>query len=419
MKNYFYLLILFFLPTLVMGQKTLIYMDLQQADHLKAYGIAYWIIEKGINVEWLLNYRGGSFLVDYYPEVERELRLRGVSNSVITGSQVAQIYAIIEEENMEVVLLEKAPSIAVYTPDSKQPWDDAVTLALAYAEIPYEKIWDKEVLGGELDKYDWLHLHHEDFTGQYGKFYASFRNSPWYIEEVKRNETMASDLGFKKVSELKKAVVQTIRDYVLRGGFLFAMCSATDTFDIALAALKLDIVPDVFDGDPPESGSQAKLNFSQTFAFKNFVLEMNPFLYEYSDIDIPLSYSAPLRGADADAFTLFEFSAKYDAVPTMLTQNHVNVIKGFMGQTTALRRSRIKDAVVIMGEIPDTEIVKYIHGNQGRGTFTFLGGHDPEDYQHAVGDPPTQLSLHRNSPGYRLILNNVLFPAAKKKKRKT
>lgn len=394
-------------------------MDLQQADHLKAYGIAYWIIEKGINVEWLLNYRGGSFLVDYYPEVERELRLRGVSNSVITGSQVAQIYAIIEEENMEVVLLEKAPSIAVYTPDSKQPWDDAVTLALAYAEIPYEKIWDKEVLGGELDKYDWLHLHHEDFTGQYGKFYASFRNSPWYIEEVKRNETMASDLGFKKVSELKKAVVQTIRDYVLRGGFLFAMCSATDTFDIALAALKLDIVPDVFDGDPPESGSQAKLNFSQTFAFKNFVLEMNPFLYEYSDIDIPLSYSAPLRGADADAFTLFEFSAKYDAVPTMLTQNHVNVIKGFMGQTTALRRSRIKDAVVIMGEIPDTEIVKYIHGNQGRGTFTFLGGHDPEDYQHAVGDPPTQLSLHRNSPGYRLILNNVLFPAAKKKKRKT
>ena len=419
MKNYFYLLILFFLPTLVMGQKILIYMDLQQADHLKAYGIAYWIIEKGINVEWLLNYRGGSFLVDYYPEVERELRLRGVSNSQITGSQVAQIYAVIEEENMEIVLLEKAPSIAVYTPDSKQPWDDAVTLALAYAEIPYEKIWDKEVLGGELDKYDWLHLHHEDFTGQYGKFYASFRNSPWYIEEVKRNETMATGLGFKKVSELKKAVVQTIREYVLRGGFLFAMCSATDTFDIALAALKLDIVPDVFDGDPPESGIQAKLNFSQTFAFKNFVLEMNPFLYEYSDIDIPLSYSAPLRGADADAFTLFEFSAKYDAVPTMLTQNHVNVIKGYMGQTTALRRSKIKDAVVIMGEIPDTEIVKYIHGNQGRGTFTFLGGHDPEDYQHAVGDPPTQLSLHRNSPGYRLILNNVLFPAAKKKKRKT
>ena len=419
MKNYFYLLILFFFPTLVMGQKTLIYMDLQQADHLKAYGIAYWIIEKGINVEWLLNYRGGSFLVDYYPEVERELRLRGVSNSLITGSQTAQIYAIIEEENMEVVLLEKAPSIAVYTPDSKQPWDDAVTLALAYAEIPYEKIWDKEVLGGELDKYDWLHLHHEDFTGQYGKFYASFRNSPWYIEEVQRNEAMASDLGFKKVSELKKAVVQIIREYVVRGGFLFAMCSATDTFDIALAALAVDIVPDVFDGDPPESGCQSKLNFSQTFAFKNFVLEMNPFFYEYSDIDIPLSYSAPLRGADADAFTLFEFSAKYDPVPTMLTQNHVNVIKGYMGQTTALRRSRIKDAVVIMGEIPETEIVKYIHGNQGRGTFTFLGGHDPEDYQHAVGDPPTQLSLHRNSPGYRLLLNNVLFPAAKKKKRKT
>ena len=394
-------------------------MDLQQSDHLKAYGVAYWILERGINVEWLLNYRGGSFLVDYNPELERELRLRGVSNSVLQGSQTAQIYAMIEEENMEVVLLEKAPNIAVYTPDSKQPWDDAVTLALTYSEIPYDKIWDKEVLSGVMEKYDWLHLHHEDFTGQYGKFYASFRNSPWYIEEVQHNEAMAKQLGFGKVSDLKKAVVLEIREYVLKGGFLFAMCSATDTYDIALAALKTDIVPDVFDGDPAHSNCQTNLDFSQTFAFKDFKLEMNPFLYEYSDIDIPPSYSAPLRGADADAFTLFEFSAKYDPVPTMLTQNHVNVIKGYMGQTTALRRSRIKDSIVIMGEIPNTEIVKYIHGNQGRGTFTFLGGHDPEDYQHAVGDPPTQLSLHRNSPGYRLILNNILFPAAKKKKRKT
>lgn len=410
---------MFLMPSFLFGQKIIVYMDLPQSDHLKAYGVAYWILERGINVEWLLNYRGGSFLVDYNPEIERELRLRGVSSAVLQGSQTAQVYAIIEEENMEVVLLEKAPSIAVYTPDNKQPWDDAVTLALAYAEIPYDKIWDKEVLSGILEKYDWLHLHHEDFTGQYGKFYASFRNSPWYIEEVQNNENMANQLGFGKVSELKKAVVLEIREYVLKGGFLFAMCSATDTYDIALAALKTDIVPDVFDGDPPRPACQSELDFSQTFAFENFKLEMNPFLYEYSDIDIPPSYSAPLRGADADAFTLFEFSAKYDPVPTMLTQNHVNVIKGYMGQTTALRRSKIKDSVVIMGEIPNTEIVKYIHGNQGRGTFTFLGGHDPEDYQHAVGDPPTQLSLHRNSPGYRLILNNILFPAAKKKKRKT
>ena len=419
MKKYLLLFLIIIIPCLSFGQKVLIHMDLQQSDHLKAYGVAYWILERGINVEWLLNYRGGSFLVDYNPELERELRLRGVSNSVLQGSQTAQIYAMIEEENMEVVLLEKAPNIAVYTPDSKQPWDDAVTLALTYSEIPYDKIWDKEVLSGVMEKYDWLHLHHEDFTGQYGKFYASFRNSPWYIEEVQHNEAMAKQLGFGKVSDLKKAVVLEIREYVLKGGFLFAMCSATDTYDIALAALKTDIVPDVFDGDPAHSNCQTNLDFSQTFAFKDFKLEMNPFLYEYSDIDIPPSYSAPLRGADADAFTLFEFSAKYDPVPTMLTQNHVNVIKGYMGQTTALRRSRIKDSIVIMGEIPNTEIVKYIHGNQGRGTFTFYGGHDPEDYQHAVGDPPTQLSLHRNSPGYRLILNNILFPAAKKKKRKT
>lgn len=419
MKKALIFILLILLPGITLGQKVLIYMDLQQSDHLKAYGVAYWALERGMNVEWLLNYRGGSFMMDENGELERELRLRGVASSVITGSQAAQIYATIEEENMEVVMLEKAPSIAVYTPQNKLPWDDAVTLALTYAEIPYDKIWDKEVLRGDLDKYDWLHLHHEDFTGQFGKFYASFRNAPWYIEEVKMNEAMAAELGFKKVSELKKAVVLMIREYVLRGGFLFAMCSATDTYDIALAALKTDIVPEVFDSDPPDANCQAKLDFSQTFAFENFEVNLNPFIYEYSDIDIPPSYAAPLRGADADAFTLFEFSAKYDPVPTMLTQNHVNVIKGFMGQTTAFRRSKIKDNVVLMGEIPGTESVKYIHGNLGRGTFTFLGGHDPEDYQHAVGDPPTQLSLHRNSPGYRLILNNVLFPAAKKKKRKT
>jgi hypothetical protein len=417
------LIILFFallqIPSSAIAQKILIQMDLRQTDHLKAYGVAFWSLERGMNVEWLLNYRGGAFMIDYYPEIERELRLRGVSSEMVGGADIALIYNTMEEENMEVVLLEKAPRIAVYTPQNKQPWDDAVTLALAYAEVPYDKIWDKEVLQGDLEKYDWLHLHHEDFTGQYGKFYASFRSTPWYIEEVRMNEAMAVQLGFKKVSELKRAVAQIVKDFVIRGGFLFAMCSATDSFDIALAASQTDVVPDVFDGDPPEPNCQAKLDFSQSLAFKDFQLEMNPFVYEYSDIDIPPNYAAPLRGADADAFTLFEFSAKYDPVPVMLTQNHVNVVKGFMGQTTGFRRSRIKKSLVLLGEIPETENVKYIHGNQGRGTFTFLAGHDPEDYQHAVGDPPTQLSLHRNSPGYRLILNNILFPAAKKKKRKT
>ncbi|HHM24419.1 MAG TPA: asparagine synthetase B, partial [Bacteroidetes bacterium] len=334
------------------AQKLLINMDLQQTDHLKAYGVAYWVLERGINVEWLLNYRGGSFMMDYYPEIERECRVRGVSYELLSANEVAQVYATIEEENMENILLEKAPKIAVYTPPNKQPWDDAVTLALTYAEIPYDKLWDEEVLRGDLDKYDWLHLHHEDFTGQYGKFYASFRNAPWYIEEVRRNEAMARKLGFKKVSELKKAVALMIREYVLRGGFLFAMCSATDTIDIALAALHTDIVPAVFDGDPPDPDCQKKLDYLMTFAFTNFKLELNPFVYEFSDIDIPPSYAAPLRGPDADAFTLFEFSAKYDPVPTMLTQDHVNVVKGFMGQTTAFRRSRIKRSVVILGEIP-------------------------------------------------------------------
>lgn len=411
--------LVFLLSKISFAQKLLIPMDLNQSDHLKAYGIAFWTLERGINVEWLLNYRGGSFMVDYYPDIERELRIRGVSGEPINGSEAAMIYGVIEQENMEVVLLEKAPRIAVYTPSGKQPWDDAVTLALTYAEIPYEKIWDREVLKGDLENFDWLHLHHEDFTGQYGKFYASFRNTPWYLEEVRVNETMAAELGFKKVSELKKAVARTIDEFVTRGGFLFAMCSATDSYDIALSALGTDIVPEVFDGDPPEPGSATKLDFSQTLAFENFKLEMNPFVYEYSDIDIPPSNAAPLRGADAEAFTLFEFSAKYDPVPVMLTQNHVNIVNGFMGQTTGFRRSTIKNSIVILGEIPNTDNIKYIHGNKGRGTFTFLGGHDPEDYQHAVGDPPTQLSLHRNSPGYRLILNNILFPAAKKKKRKT
>jgi hypothetical protein len=400
------------------SQKLLIYMDLKQTDHLKAYGVAYWALDHGVNVEWLLNYRGGSFLMDYNAEIERECRVRGVAFAAV-GGEAAQIYADIEAGNMEVVLLEKAPAIVIYTPQNKQVWDDAVTLALSYAEIPYETVWDEEVLRGDLEKYDWLHLHHEDFSGQYGRFYASFSTTPWYQEEVAINEAMAKKLGFAKVSELKKAVARAIKEYVTRGGFLFAMCSATDTFDLALAAGNTDVCAAIFDYDPPSPNAQNELDFSQALAFENFMLEMNPLVYEFSDIDFPPSTNPRVRSADADFFTLFEFSAKYDPVPTMLTQDHVSVVKGFMGQTTGYKRSVIKKSVTILAEVPGTEEVKYIHGNVGRGTFTFYGGHDPEDYQHMVYDPPTQLSLHKNSPGYRLILNNILFPAAKKKKRKT
>jgi hypothetical protein len=402
-----------------LGQKVLIPMDLSQTDHLKAYGVAYWALENGVQVEWLLNYLGGSFLIDQYPELERQLLLRGVSFRRITASEGAQIYAVIEQENMDKMLLEKAPKIAIYAPPNKQAWDDAVLLALDYAEIPYVKLWDREVLQGELEQYDWLHLHHEDFTGQYGKFYANYRNTDWYQDEVTKNEAMARQLGFAKVSELKKAVARTIKDYIQRGGFLFAMCSATDSFDIALAAEGVDIVDSVFDGDPVEPDAQARLDYTKCLAFENFKIETNPLVYEYSDIDIPPSYAPALRGAEADYFTLFEFSAKYDPVPTMLTQDHVNAIKGFMGQTTGFRKSLIKKSVVILAEAEGTEQVKYLHGNYGKGTFTFYAGHDPEDYQHFVNDPPTQLVLHKNSPGYRLILNNILFPAAKKKKLKT
>ena len=403
----------------IFAQKILVFMDLQQKDHLKAYGVAYWTLQQGINVEWLLNYRSGSFLMDYYPAVERELRVRGVSYANIGNAEASQIYATIEENNMEVVLLEKAPEIAIYQPPKETKWDDAVALALDYAEVPVTKLWDKEVLTGELEKYDWLHLHHEDFTGQYGKFYRSFRNTAWYIEMVMMMENMAREFGFAKVSREKLEVAKMIKEYVIRGGFLFAMCSATDALDIALAAENTDIVAAVFDGDPPEPNCQQQLDFSKTFAFENFTLITDPMVYEFSDIDIPPSDAPRLRSPEADYFTLFEFSAKYDQVPAMLTQNHVSVIKGFMGQTTGFRKRTIKKYVTIMAEAEGTEQVKYLHGNLGRGTFTFYAGHDPEDYQHFVGDPPTQLSLHKSSPGYRLILNNILFPAAKKKLRKT
>ena len=376
------------------SQKILVYMDLKQTDHLKAYGIAYWALERGINVEWLLNYRGGSFMMDDYPAVERELRVRGVSYSSISGADAATIYSTIDANNMDVVLLEKAPVIAIYAPPTKQAWDDAVLLALEYAEIPYTTLWDGEVLQGELEKYDWLHLHHEDFAGQYGKFYANYRNTDWYRDEVTKNEKMAKSLGFSKVSELKKAVARAIQQYVRRGGFLFAMCSATDTIDIALAAQNTDIVDTVFDGDPVDPDYAQKLDYSQCFAFTNFKLITNPMIYEYSNIDVPPSNAPVLRGAEADYFTLFDFSAKYDPVPTMLTQNHVSAIKGFMGQTTGFAKELVKKTVVILGEAEGTNQVKYLHGNLGKGTFTFYGGHDPEDYQHFVNDPPTRSEEH-------------------------
>lgn len=400
-------------------QKILIPMDFSQTNHLKAYGIAYWVLKKGVNVEWLLNYRGGSFMFRYFPEAEREMKVRGVYYELPSINQIMSIYGTIEENNMDVVLLEKAAKIAVYSPPNAQPWDDAVTLALTYAEIDYDVLWDEEVLKGKLSDYDWLHLHHEDFTGQYGKFWANYRNQEWYINQQIEFENMAHKLGFKKVSQLKLAVALKIREYVNSGGFLFAMCSACDTYDIALAALKVDICPAVFDGDPADPNANEKLDYSQTLAFTNFKLYLDPYIYEFSDIDYPPSFEATAPGPDKDYFTLFEFSAKWDPVPTMLTQNHVRVIKGFMGQTTGFRRDRIKKHVVILGEVENSPQVKYIHGTYGKGTFTFLGGHDPEDYRHFVGDPPTNLDLHKNSPGYRLILNNILFPSAKKKERKT
>jgi hypothetical protein len=404
---------------ILQAQFILIPMDLKQTDHLKSYGIAYWVLEQNVNVEWLLNYRGGSFLFPYSSIFESECRLRGVFYETISSVQVNNIYATIEENNMEKVLLEKAPKIAVYTPPTSQPWDDAVTLVLNYSEITYEKVYDTKVLAGLLDNYDWLHLHHEDFTGQYGKFWASFKNEPWYIEQQIQSENLAKKLGFQKVSQLKGAVAMEIKRYVDSGGFLFAMCSATDALDIALSAENTDICDVPFDHDPVDPNYATKLDFSKTLAFTNFKLYTNPNIYEFSDIDTPPSHMPRLRDADTDYFSLFEFSAKYDPVPTMLTQNHVNVVKGFMGQTTMFREEKIKPSLIIMGKIEGSNEVKYIHGNSGKGTFTFYGGHDPEDYTHQVGDPPTEISLHKNSPGYRLILNNILFPAAKKKKLKT
>jgi hypothetical protein len=395
----------------------LVPLDETQTDHLRAYGLTYWTLVQGLHDEWLLNYRGGSFLLPDDARIPSEAAVRGVHVEQVNGSQVAQIRAEIADNNMESVKLETAPRIAVYVPPTAPPWDDAVQLALEYAQIPYTKLWDVEVMQGRLSEYDWLHLHHEDFTGQYGKFYAAFAGTDWYRKQVQENEATAHKLGFAKVSELKKAVARTLKAYVAAGGFLFAMCSATDTFDIALAAEGVDIVGPEYDGDGMDPMAQQKLDFSKCVAFQNFELEPSPLVYEYSNIDT--STKDMMRGQHNDYFTLFDFSAKQDPVPSMLVQDHVANVPGFMGQTTGFEKKLLKPAITVLAEVPGADEAKYIHGHYGKGTFTFYGGHDPEDYQHAVGDPPTDLSLHKNSPGYRLILNNVLFPAAEKKEKKT
>lgn len=389
-----------------------------QQNHLKAYGITYWALDKQYKASWLLNYRGGSFLLPDAPEIRKECQIRGVSFEVLSDGQANSILDEISSpsQNMETVVLEKAPKIAVYTPKGKQPWDDAVTLVLKYAEIPYTEVYDEEVLSDQLLLYDWLHLHHEDFTGQYGKFYGMYRNAPWYIEEKKNAEALAKKLGYDKVSQEKLAVAKKVRDFVIGGGFMFAMCSATDSFDIALASEGIDICEPMFDGDASEPNYQSKLDYSKCFAFKDFTLERRPERYEFSDIDMTDKRRVPF---EKDYFTLMEFSAKWDVIPSMLCQNHTQLVKGFMGQTTAFERDLVKSNILVLGECQIDGEARYIHGQKGKGMFTFYGGHDPEDYQHRVGDEPTVLDLHPNSPGFRLILNNVLFPAARKKKQKT
>ncbi|MFM7759028.1 MAG: asparagine synthetase B [Crocinitomicaceae bacterium] len=421
MRILFTLFLLSFTIQASKATQILVPMDQQQKNHLKAYGLAYWTLENQIVIEWLLNYRGGSFLIPNIRAIEEELIIRNVSYEVLTDGQVNAIRNQIAdpEVNMEIVQLEKAPKIAVYTPPNKQPWDDAVTLVLEYAEIKYDKIYDSAIVMGVLPKYDWLHLHHEDFTGQYGKFYSSARYQSWYQEQIDIAERDAKMLGFSKVSQMKLAVAQGLKNFVLGGGFLFTMCSGTDSYDIALAAQGVDICESVFDGDPADPKAQQKLDFNQTFAFKDFHIIKDAMIYEYSDIDATDLRNSGVITEAVDQFTLFDFSAKWDVVPTMLTQCHTDVVQGFMGQTTDFRKEFIKPNVLILGENKAAETARYIHGEMGQGTWTFYGGHDPEDYQHFVGDPITDLNLHPNSPGYRLILNNILFPAAKKKKRKT
>jgi hypothetical protein len=399
--------------------RVLIPMDGSQSNHLKAYGVIFNHLGENESGQWLLNYRGGSFITTQSADIVRKSRVRGVTIELISEAEASQIIRDVEQPNvnMAVVNLETVPTIAVYTPSDAMPWDDAVTLALDYAEVPYDKIYDEEVLNGELEQYDWLHLHHEDFSGQFGKFYGTYQSAPWYIAQVNKQQALAEKFGYNKVSQLKLSVAQTVKEYIGNGGFLFAMCSGTNTFDIALAAHQLDIVPTELDGDPIDPNANDLLDYENTFAFENFRVVTDPYIYSHDNIDVEVDINR--ISESLDYFTLFDFSAKWDPVPTMLTQNHVSSIPGFYGQTTAFQADKVKNSVVTLAESGGRDQVKYLHGNYGQGTFTFYAGHDPEDYTHRVGDPPTDLDLHKNSPGYRLILNNILFPAAEKKKRKT
>lgn len=418
LKKLFFILIIF-LSFSVKANFILLPMDeISQKNHLKAYGITYWALDKQYKASWLLNYRGGSFLLPDVSEIRKECQIRGVSFEVLSDAETNNILADISSpsQNMETVVLEKAPKVAVYSPPGKQPWDDAVTMVLTYAEIPFTRIYDEEVLSDQLILYDWLHLHHEDFTGQYGKFFGAYRTAPWYIQQKQEAEALAKKLGYNKVSEEKGAVARKIRDFVIGGGFMFAMCSATDSFDIALAAEGVDICEPMFDGDGSEANYQSKIDYSKAFAFKDFILDRKPEHYEFSNIDMTEKRQVPF---EKDYFTLMEFSAKWDVIPSMLCQNHTSLVKGFMGQTTSFDRQLIKTNILVLGENQINEEARYIHGQKGKGFFTFYGGHDPEDFQHRVGDEPTVLDLHPNSPGFRLILNNILFPAARKKKQKT
>jgi len=419
MRRFLFIVFLCLISFQGFSSKILIPMDDSQVNHLKAYGVTFWVLGNGLEAQWLLNYRGGSFMLPNNHNIAEECVIRGVSFQIIADVQAAQILNEISdsEVNMETVKLEKSPNIAVYSPAGKLPWDDAVTLVLTYAEIPYDIVYDEEVLSGVLPKYDWLHLHHEDFTGQFGKFYKAFRTATWYQDEVDSQNASASFMGFQKVSEMKREVSLTIRNFVLGGGFLFTMCSGTDSFDIALAAQDVDICEPMFDGDPAESQANSRLIFSEGLAFQDYNLEMDPLVYEFSNIDGTMDHR-DIKQIN-DFFTLFDFSAKWDIVPTMLTQSHQRIITGFMGQTTSFRKKFIRPDVTVMGDNRNLTTAKYIHGELGRGQWTYYGGHDPEDYKHMVNDPPTDLNLHPNSPGYRLILNNILFPAAKKKDRKT
>jgi hypothetical protein len=413
------LLFLFAISSAAQAMQILIPMDESQKNHLKSYGIAFWLLKQKQEVQWLLNYNGGSFMFQYSQEAERECKVRGVSYETISDAAANAIITQIQDPaaNLNAVKLLNAPKIAVYSPKTKQPWDDAVTLVLSYAEIPYDVIFDDEVLSGKILEYDWLHLHHEDFTGQYGKFYSSYASAPWYQAEVAESEAMATKHGFGSNRELKLAVVKKIRDFMLGGGFLFAMCSATDSYDIAMAAESTDICESMFDGTPADQNAQSKLNFDNCIAFKDFALNMDPYFYEFSNIDVDPRTRAVSE--ENDLFTLFDYSAKWDLIPSILCQNHTKTIKGFMGQTTAYRSHLVRSDVLVMGENALLNEARYLHGEFGKGTWTFFGGHDPEDYQHFVGEAPTDLNLHPNSPGYRLILNNILFPSAQKSKQKT